>query len=317
MKMIWRMAAGVSAIGLAVTASAQFLGQSVMPAENKMPDLIWSPKPTALPPYVAPNKPLWKISDILAAHKGKADWIQPIVRNMDQEADYVSMGPGMKTKPKFYTDDRLVFIVRSGAIKVNISGYPEFTATRGFFVNVPFRHVYTLETVGSEPAVRFEVRQAGAIPAYPGDVEPDKVAGFTYQKVTASPGPAKEAESNPIYVDFWKSVVQENGKASKFVWDDHFTSNILRGKGAPVPPDTNKGHFHVRMTEFWYVPEGRIGIKLEGLPYMVAEEGDVLQAVAGRWHRAGFDPGAPMSTRVPFNPRPPIMHNFEPTPPAK
>ena len=76
--------------------------------------------------------------------------------------------PGTKTKAKFYTDDRLVFIVQSGAIKVNISGYPEFTATKGFMVNVPFRHVYTLETIGNQPSLRFEVRQAGAIPAYPG-----------------------------------------------------------------------------------------------------------------------------------------------------
>jgi mannose-6-phosphate isomerase-like protein (cupin superfamily) len=310
---IWlKMAAGISAAALAATASAQFLGQSVMPAENKMPDQVWSPKPTALPPYVAPNKPLWKISEIMAAHKGKADWVQPIVRNSDQEADYISNAPGTKTKAKFYTDDRLVFIVQAGTIKVNISGYPEFTATKGFMVNVPFRHVYTLETVGNEPSVRFEVRQAGAIPAYPGDVQPDAIPGFTYQKVTASPGPAKESESNPIYVDFLKQVVQEGGKPSKFVWDDHFTSNILRGAGAPVPPDTNKGHFHVRMTEFWFVQEGHIGIKIEGLPYFVADQGDIITAQAGRWHRAGNDPSAPMSTRIPFNPRPPIMHNFEP-----
>ena len=312
MRIWWKMAAGISAAAVAASASAQFLGQSVMPAESAMPDLVWSPKPTALPPYIAPNKPLWRLGEILAAHKGKADWVQPIVRNSDQEADYISNAPGTKTKAKFYPDDRLVFIVQSGTIKVNISGYPEFTATKGFMVNVPFRHIYTLETIGSEPSLRFEVRQAGAVPAYPGDVQPDAAPGFTYQKVRATPGPAKEIESNPIYVDFLKQVVQENGKASKFVWDDHFTSNILRGKGAPVPPDTNKGHFHIRMTEFWFVPEGRIGIKIDGLPYMVAEQGDILTAIAGRWHRAGFDPSAPMSTRIPFNPRPPIMHNFEP-----
>ena len=34
-------------------------------------------------------------------------------------------------------------------------------------------------------------------------------------------------------------------------------------------------------------------------------------AQAGRWHRAGNDPSAPISTRIPINPRPPIMHNFE------
>ena len=41
------------------------------------------------------------------------------------------------------------------------------------------------------------------------------------------------------------------------------------------------------------------------------EVGDIITAAQGRWHRAGFDPSAPWSTRIPVNPRPPIMHNFE------
>jgi hypothetical protein len=39
----------------------------------------------------------------------------------------------------------------------------------------------------------------------------------------------------------------------------------------------------------------------------------VMTAAQGRWHRAGNDPSAPWSTRVPFNPRPPILHNFDAT----
>ena len=174
-------------------------------------------------------------------------------------------------------------------------------------VNVPFRHNYSIEAIGDKPALRFEVRQAGAIPAYREDVHPDPVPGFAYEKVSAQPGPAKEIESNPIYLDFQKMVVEPNGQVSKFVWDDHFTSMILRGKAAPVPPDSNKGHFHVRMNEFWFVMEGRIGIKLEGMPYFAADQGDIITAVAGRWHRLGNDPSAPMSTRIAFNPRPIIM----------
>ena len=45
---------------------------------------FWAPKPTELTPYTAPNKPHWKLSEILAAHKGQSDWVQPIVRNKDQ-----------------------------------------------------------------------------------------------------------------------------------------------------------------------------------------------------------------------------------------
>ena len=55
------------------------------------------------------------------------------------------------------------------------------------------------------------------------------------------------------------------------------------------------------------------GMKVEGLPYFNCDPGDVMIAAQGRWHRAGDDPAAPWSTRVPFNPRPPILHNFEVT----
>jgi mannose-6-phosphate isomerase-like protein (cupin superfamily) len=307
--------AAAAAIAMPFAASAQFLGKEDMAVTApKMTGQIWSPKPTKLTPYVAPNKPHWKLSDILAAHKGQSDWVQPLVRNREQDADYISLGAGKKQSARFYADDRVVFIVWDGSIKVSIDGYDPFTATKGFMVNVPFRHVYTLETVGDKPSLRFEVRQAGSSPEYPIDVKPDPVPGITYTRVTAQPGPSKEKDSNPIYVDFFKEFGNtEKTSGGKFVWDDHFTSNILRGKGAPVPPDSNKGHFHVDWTEFWFIMEGHIGYKMEGLPYFVTDPGDVAIAVRGRWHRAGDDPSAAWSTRVPFNPRPPIMHNFEPT----
>ena len=74
--------------------------------QPQMTGQYWAPKPTTLTPYTAPNKPHWKLSEILAAHKGQSDWVQPIVRNKDQVADYISMGAGKKTKMKMYPDDR-------------------------------------------------------------------------------------------------------------------------------------------------------------------------------------------------------------------
>jgi len=296
-------------------ASAQFLGKEDMAVtQPRMTGQFWSPKPTKMTPYTAPNKPHWKLSEILAAHKGQSDWVQPVVSNKDQVADYISMGAGQKTQQKMWPDDRIVFIVWDGSIKVSIDGYEPFVATKGFFVNVPFRHMYTLENVGSTPALRFEVRQNGSTPIYPVSGTPDPVKGMTYVKVIEQPGPSKEKDSNPIYVDYMKEFNgTDKAYGGKFVWDDHFTSNILRGKGAPVPPDTNKGHFHVGWTEFWFIMEGHIGMKVEGEPYFVCDPGDVMTAAQGRWHRAGNDPSAPWSTRVPFNPRPPILHNFEVT----
>ncbi|PZU09099.1 cupin domain-containing protein [Sphingomonas sp.] len=316
MKGLLYLGAAVAAIGVAVGASAQFSGrEDPMPVtQPKMPVDYWAPKPTTPTAYAAPNRVHWKLADVLALHKGKTDWVQPIVRNPEQDGDYVSLGVGKKTKAKFYADDRVVFIVWDGAVKVSIDGVEPFTATKGFMVSVPFRHIYTVENVGTKPALWFEVRQAGSAPLYPASETPDPVAGKTYTKVTGNPGPARDRDTNPIYVDFFKTIaVGDKPYNGKFVWDDHFTSNILRGpKADAVPPDTNKGHFHTDWTEFWFIMEGRIGYKIEGFPYFVSEPGDIVTAAKGRWHRAGNDPSAPMSTRIPLNPRPVILHNFEP-----
>src|SRR6185295_10717073 len=165
MKTKFFIAAATAALLTPLAASAQFLGKEDNPVINFPKGAVfWSPKPTTPTAYVAPNKPHWKMSEILAAHKGQSDWVQPIVRNKDQEGDYISLAPGTKTKAKMYSDDRVVFIVWDGSRKVSIDGYAPFTACEGCFVNVPFRHGYTLENVGPTPAFRFEVRQAGAVP---------------------------------------------------------------------------------------------------------------------------------------------------------
>lgn len=310
------LAAAALVAAISYPAYAQFLGKEDMQVTgNQMPGTYWAPKPATLPPYTAPNKPVWRLKDILAAHKGQSDWVEPIVRNKDQVADYISMGAGKSTERKMWPDDRIIFIVWDGEIKVSIDGYAPFVAKKGFMVNVPFRHMYTLENVGKTPALRFEVRQNGAVPIYPSNEKPEAVEGYTYVKVTEHPGPAKEKDSNPIYVDYMKELNGTNKPYNgKFVWDDHFTSNILRGPAQKtVPPDTEKGHFHIGWTEFWFVMEGSIGIKIEGVPYFKTEPGDIITAQAGRWHRAGNDPSAPWSTRIPINPRPPILHNFEAT----
>src|SRR5436309_7625107 len=82
----------------------------------------WSPKPVPLTPWTAPNKPIWRLNEIMAAHKGKADWVQPIVHDKDYDANYISLGGGQKTKPQFWADDRVFWYVASGQIRFHIDG---------------------------------------------------------------------------------------------------------------------------------------------------------------------------------------------------
>ncbi|HUE65756.1 MAG TPA: hypothetical protein VMO78_15385 [Rhizomicrobium sp.] len=55
--------------------------------------LAWAPRPSRLVPYAAPNRPLWKLSDILARHAGEKDWSEPVADTPDFVARYVSMAP--------------------------------------------------------------------------------------------------------------------------------------------------------------------------------------------------------------------------------
>ena len=120
-----------------------------------------------LTPWKAPNKPIWRLNEIMAAHKGKADWVQPIVRDQDYAADYISMAPGGKTKPQFWADDRIFWYVASGQIRFHIEGQQPFVAGKGFLVQVPYRNIYWMETVGNEPSVRLEVVRSNRTPLYP------------------------------------------------------------------------------------------------------------------------------------------------------
>ena len=62
MKSKFLIAAAAIAMLMPIAASAQFLGKNEEKTTgNSMPQNFWSAKPTKLNPYVAPNKPHWKL----------------------------------------------------------------------------------------------------------------------------------------------------------------------------------------------------------------------------------------------------------------
>ncbi len=277
----------------------------------------WSPKPVPMTPWKAPNKPIWRLSEIMDAHKGKSDWVQPIVRDQDYAADYISLGAGQKTKPQFWADDRIFWYVASGQIRFHINGQEPFVASKGWLVQVPYRNIYWMETVGNEPSVRLEVVRNNRTPLYPASGPQDagpapKEKGKTYVLASYRTPPDKYDETNKPYVDFWGDFVKRPPTRGDhaFVSDTTNFMNIIRGHGTPTPPDSNKGHFHIDYNEFWVVAEGTIDYKMEGMKVFTANVGDVVYAPQGRWHRASWA-GNGMSTRIAINPRPYGMHNFD------
>jgi mannose-6-phosphate isomerase-like protein (cupin superfamily) len=296
-------------LGGSLICASGALAQQSSPPQRPQPIVAWSAKPVETTPWTAPNKPHWKLSEVLAKHSGQRSWHEDIVSDRDFIARYISMAPGEKTRRQFFADDRVFWIVQSGRMRVSIDGQEPFVASQGFMVQVPYRVPYSIATEGSEPVVRFEVIGAQAVPLYPMDETPAPLDGRKYMKVTYT-GHGAYDEINKPYLDFTKDIVKANGRGGPFVKDDKTFANMIRGPGQPPPPPANLGHFHIGYSEFWLILEGKIDYLIEGVPFFTAEPGDVVYAPQGRWHRASFG-GTGMATRLAINPRPEGMHNFQ------
>ena len=315
LKSLMLVAAAAGALGLiADTALAKDAAPAkAAAAPPRVLEFAWAPKKTPYDNYVAPNKPWWKLSDILAAHSKTASWQQPVVRNKDLAADWHQLAAGEKTTLVEWPDNRVGMIVWQGQVRISIKGQEPFVASKGFEVNIPLRLPYTMETVGSDPALWLEVHQAGDVPIYPVEGTPEKpkdIPGYKYTKVIIGGGDGVYDGNNKPYLDYYKDVVKGGARAGAFIAGDHFFMNNIRGMGVPMPPATDLGHFHVDMTEFWFIMEGKISYQIEGIkePF-IANAGDIVTAAMGRYHRAAFAEGQ-MDTRVAINPFPLGLHDY-------
>ena len=254
---------------------------------------VLAPKPVGLSPWVVPNRPHWKLAEILKAHTGQKSWTQPLVRDKDHIADYIQMAPGETSKVRMYAQTSMFWIVEAGRMRVFIEGQEPFIASKGFVVWVPYRTPFHMETFGDEPSLRFEVTRAGAPALYALDEKPPPLKGQKYIKVAYVGAPGSYGAATKPYVDFNTEIIQQGGNNLRFLAE----GNFLRGKAIPMPPDSDKGHFHTDHNEFWFMMEGQTNFKIEGLPAFTADEGDVVYAPHGRFHRPSFA-GTGMSTRL-------------------
>jgi len=270
-----------------------------------------APKPAQLTPYTAPHKPHWKLSEILAQNAGKQSWALTVVDDAHLKAQYISMAPGESTPTKFYADNPAWWVVQDGQIRFSIDGQEPFVASKGYLVQVPYRIPFKMETVGDRPSLRFEVTVAGASVLYPADAAspPKPMDGVQYVPVRFS-GRGAYTEQNRPYLDFVGGVVNGGQRAGAFVTDDRGFANVIRGRGAAPPPDTDKGHFHLDYAEFWFILEGQIDYLIEGMPFFSAQQGDVVYVPKARYHRASFG-GQGMATRLAINGYPAGLHNYQ------
>ncbi len=312
---LWKVAGEILLLGGCASVAFVFAQDTPPPAAagrggrgpRVAPPTAWAPKAVHPTGWVAPMKPVWRLSEMLAAHKGQTDWTEPIVNDNYLHADYISMGPGKKTPRRFNADTREWWIIQDGQIRFTIEGQEPFVASKGFMVQVPYRNLYSMETVGDKPSLRFEANIAGATKDYPGDEKPPDVPGVEFTKITVASKGKYENGNNPFF-DF-NDVISGKVRSNNFVKDDRAVVNIIRGKGGPDPGPATNGHFHLSSSEFWFIMEGKIRYAMETQPTFIAEQGDVVYAPIGMWHLAS-PAGDGMSTRIPMNGYVDLAHHY-------
>ena len=70
---------------VALIVSVELIAQGPAPGAAPLePQIVWSPKAAAPPDWTPPNRPHKKLSELLAKHKGQAEWcrfhIEPSTR---------------------------------------------------------------------------------------------------------------------------------------------------------------------------------------------------------------------------------------------
>ena len=138
------------------------------------------------------------------------------------------MAPGAKTPRRLHPDTRAWWIVQDGQIRFTIDGQEPFVARKGFLVQVPYRNVYSMETVGDTPSLRLEVNIGGATTMYPADEKPASLPGFNFVKVRIDGKGSYDARNKP-FVDF-NAVAAGTDPTRRFIADDRAVANIIRGK---------------------------------------------------------------------------------------
>jgi mannose-6-phosphate isomerase-like protein (cupin superfamily) len=167
---------------------------------------------------------------------------------------------------------------------------------------VPHRNVYTMETVGNRPSLRFEVTIANSNTMYPIDETPPPAPGVKFARARVANVKGAYDKANVPFIDYNETIAgnpRPKQNQNQFIGDSHGIVNILRGNPKTQAParDEDKGHLHVTGPEFWFTLEGQMEFKIGSLPVFVADQGDIVYAPAQTWHRVRFA-GAGMATRL-------------------
>jgi mannose-6-phosphate isomerase-like protein (cupin superfamily) len=270
--------------------------------------------------YVKPHKPLTKLADLKAKRAGHAAWSEVIVDDDYLHSEYIQSAPGEKTPRALHPDTRTWWVIMEGQIRFDIEGQTPFVASKGSMVQVPMQTLFSMETIGDKPALRFETNIAHAKTLYPKGVETPRIPGFDWVPVRFPHKPGPYLHNNKPHVTFAEvAKMVESGQAKgtqKIVEDDRGAANFIYGYDKNLPPlnEKDRGHFHPECAEYWLIMAGQIRYPIEKVGVVIANEGDVVYVPKFTYHAPRWWGPGP-SCRLAMNGYPSIAHLFSATPP--
>jgi quercetin dioxygenase-like cupin family protein len=280
-----------------VLACAAFLASGLVVGAQQQPQqtVVWAPKPTQLPAYGSPQRPHVKLTELKARHRGEQNWRELLVDDGHLQAEYISAAPGSTVSKRLHPDSRAWWVVVDGQMRVDIDGQPSFTATKGSLVQVPKQTIYSMETIGDRPSLRFAVNVAGAKTLYPQDVQPPSMPGLKWVPIPLNRNPAPYENGNRPHINLDEAAKAPKYTGQPFVRDDKASATIIYGYEKDLPPldPKDRGHFHPDSPEFWLVMAGQIEYLFENRDVFVADEGDVAYVPPSTYHRARFHGAGP------------------------
>jgi len=303
----------------------------VVAAQEKEPILYFA-KPIERPAYKAPMKPITRLADLKAKNKGKTGWREPIIDDGNSQSFMVQEPSGTKYERRMYPDSAAWWVVLEGQVRFEIEK-PDRTfeivnATKGSYVFVPERMLHSLEVVGGEPAIRYEVTSGpSSTPVY--QKKPANAPmGTKYIPVTLGTGPNPLDVRNegingkpwpePHHYNVYQLEKQNAGK--KGFTQEAMRANRARGnficgyRPATFSTDSgDRGHLHTDTAESWVIMLGELRWVFEGdeKTAVVAKQGDIIYAVPGTFHSPQFWGTDGLNCRLTNSTMPSLNHVYD------
>src|SRR5262245_26859149 len=294
--------------------------------ENKV---FYYPKPAA-PLYKLPMKPVTRLADLKAKHKGKMSWREPVIDDGNSVAFMIQEPPGTKHQRKLYPDSAAWWVVLQGNIRFEIEkadgGFEIINAHKGSFVFTPERFLHSLEVVGSEPAIRYEVTAGpSSTPIFeklPAETRKD----VEYIPVTLSTGRNPLDVRNegmapgkpwPYHLNVYDLASQNQGKKSftqEAMRANRARGNFICGYAEQTPNNSgDRGHLHADTAESWIVMLGELRWVFDGdvKNAVIAREGDIVYAVPGTFHSPQFWGKDGLNCRLTNSTMPSLNHLYD------